>query len=334
LIRLLIRARRAVRETASDTAITKRRFRMSRSPPRICVVGSLNTDLTFRTTRLPKPGETLRASEFHIGQGGKGANQAVMAARLGGQVTMIGRVGRDAFGDATLRHITREGIDTVYIKEDVKAPSGTAAIIVDDDARNCILVVPGANGALTPQDVRDAASAIRSARVLLCQLEVPIESVLEAFRIARAAKVRTILNPAPAAPLPDELLQLTDICVPNESEIESLTGRPLATVQTAALELIGRGPLTVLVTMGERGVLIVTKDAYEQVPAVPVHAVDTTGAGDVFIGALAVFLAEERILLEAVRWASAAAALSVTKLGAQASFPSRGDVEGLFLGER
>ena len=310
---------------------------MSHSPARICVVGSLNTDLTFRTARLPKPGETVRASEFHIGQGGKGANQAVMAARLGAQVTMVGRVGRDAFGDATLRHITREGIDTVYIKEDVNAPSGTAAIIVDDEARNCILVVPGANGTLTPQDVCDAESAIRSARVLLCQLEVPTESVLEAFRIARAAKVRTILNPAPAADLPGELLRLTDICVPNEPELELLAEisvRTMEEIERAARRIIDRGPPTVLVTLGERGVLIVTEDASEHVPAFPMDPVDTTGAGDAFIGALAVFLAEDRILLEAVRWASAAAALSVTKLGAQASFPSRADVEGLFVGER
>jgi ribokinase len=310
---------------------------MSHSPARICVVGSLNTDLTFRTARLPKPGETVRASEFHIGQGGKGANQAVMAVRLGAQVTMVGRVGRDAFGDAMLRHITREGIDTDYIKEDVKAPSGTAAIIVDDEARNCILIVPGANGALTPQDVRDAESAIRSARVLLCQLEVPTESVLEAFHIARAAKVRTILNPAPAADLPGELLRLTDICVPNEPELELLAEisvRTMEEIERAARRIIDRGPPTVLVTLGERGVLIVTEDASEHVPAFPMDPVDTTGAGDAFIGALAVFLAEDRILLEAVRRASAAAALSVTKLGAQASFPSRADVEGLFVGER
>jgi ribokinase len=304
---------------------------------RICVVGSLNTDLTFRTSRLPNPGETLRATALHVGHGGKGANQAVMAARLGAQVALVGRVGRDAFGDAMLRHITREGIDAIYIKEDVKEPSGTAAIVVDDAARNCILVVPGANGTLTPQDVRDAESAIRPARVLLCQLEVPINAVKEAFRIARSAGVRTILNPAPAAELPDELLQLTDICVPNETELELLTGRSTLNfdeIEAAARTLLRRGPPTVIVTLGARGVLIVTLDGSEHVPAVPVEAVDPTGAGDAFIGALAVFLAEDRKLLEAVRWACAAAALSVTRLGAQASFPSRADVEGLFLGER
>jgi ribokinase len=250
---------------------------------------------------------------------------------------MVGRVGRDAFGDATLRHITREGIDAIYIREDVTEPTGTAAIFVDDEARNCILVVPGANGALTADDVREAESVICSARLLLCQLEVPTAAVLEAFRTARAAGVCTILNPAPAAALPDGLLQLTDLCVPNESELELLTGRRLPSrgdIALAARELIQRGPPTVIVTMGEHGVLIVTEDAYEEVPAVSVQAVDTTGAGDAFIGALAVFLAEGRILLEAVRWANAAAALSVTKLGAQSSFPSRADVEGLFVGDR
>jgi ribokinase len=305
--------------------------------PRICVVGSLNTDLTFRTPRLPKPGETLRGSGFQVGYGGKGANQAVMAARLGAQVTLVGRVGLDAFGDSMVRHLTREGIDTTHVKEDVQEPSGTAAIVVDDEAHNCIIVVPGANGALSPDDVGDAELVIRQARVLLCQLEVPIPTVREAFRVAREAGAKTILNPAPAAELPDELLGLTDICVPNETELELLVGRPVSTldaIEPAAREIVRRGPPTVLVTLGARGVLIVTADTCDHIPAVPVDAVDPTGAGDAFIGALAVFLAERRSLQEAVRWACAAAALSVTRPGAQASFPSRADVEGLFLGER
>lgn len=310
---------------------------MPPTPPRICVVGSLNTDLTFRTPRLPKPGETLRASAFHIGYGGKGANQAVMAARLGAQVALVGRVGRDAFGDGMVRHLTREDIDTIHVKEDVKEPSGTAAIVVDDQAHNCILVVPGANGALSPKDVRDADSAIRAARIVLCQLEVPTEAVLEAFRIARAAGVQTVLNPAPAAPLPDELMRLTDFCVPNETELALLNGRTASNldgIEAAAHEILRRGPPTVLVTLGARGVLVVTADSSEHIPAFPVEAVDPTGAGDAFIGALAVFLAEGRRLVEAARWACAAAALSVTRCGAQASFPSRDDVEGLLLGDR
>jgi ribokinase len=305
--------------------------------PRVCVVGSANIDLTFRTARLPKPGETLRGHAFQIGYGGKGANQAVMAARLGAQVTLIGRVGNDFFGDGMLRSLTEQGIDIRYLQRDEKEPSGTAAIVVDDEAHNCILVVPGANGTLSSQDVREGEPAIHQARVLLAQLEVHIETVLEAFRLARDAGVQTILNPAPAAPLPDELLHLTDICVPNETELELLTGQAagmLDQAEAAAREIVRRGPPTVLVTLGARGVLMVTAQAVEHIPAFPVQAVDPTGAGDAFIGALAVFLAEDRTLAEAVRWASAAAALSVTRLGAQASFPARDEVEALFLGER
>jgi len=310
---------------------------MLSAPPRICVVGSLNTDLTFRTPRLPKPGETLRSTDFHVGYGGKGANQAVMAARLGALVTLVGRVGRDAFGDGMVRHLTREGIDTIFIREDVKQPSGTAAIIVDDAAHNCIVIVAGANGALSPEDVCEAESAIRQARVVLCQLEVPTDTVVETFRIARAAGVQTILNPAPAAALPDDVMQVTDICIPNESELELLTGRAttsLDEIELAAREIARRGPPIVLATLGDRGVLVLTPKSCEHVAAFPVEAVDPTGAGDAFIGAFAVFLAEDRKVGEAVRWACAAAALSVTRVGAQSSFPSRADVEGLFLRER
>jgi ribokinase len=310
---------------------------MPPTPSRICVVGSINTDLTFRTPRLPMPGETLRGHSFHLGHGGKGANQAVMAARLGAQVTLVGRIGRDVFGDDMLRSLTRQGIDTIHIKEDVKEPSGVAAIVVDDAAQNCILVVPGANACLTPENVREAESAIRQARVLLCQLEVPMDAVLEAFRLAKAAGVRTILNPAPAAALPDELLGFTDICVPNETELELLTGRAVSSfdeIETAGRDILRRGPQSVLITLGARGALILTQDRVEHVPGWKVDAVDPTGAGDAFIGALAVFLAEDRRLLEATRWACAAAGLSVTRHGAQSSFPSRDEVEGMFLVER
>jgi ribokinase len=310
---------------------------MSRACPSVCVVGSANVDLMFRTPRLPKAGETLRGHAFHLGYGGKGANQAIMASRLGAQATFIGRVGRDSFGDDTLRNLAGQGVNTTYLKRDQREMTGTAAIVVDDAAQNCILVVPGANGALTPEDVRDSAAAIQAAHVLLCQLEVPTETVLEAFRLARAANAQTILNPAPAAPLPDELLRLTHICVPNETELELLSGRvtrDLDAVESAARDLLRRGPSAVLVTLGARGVLIGTAHDVQHVPAIPVEAVDPTGAGDAFIGALGVFLAEGRSLIEAARWASAAAALSVMRIGAQASFPTRDEVEGLFLGER
>jgi ribokinase len=300
--------------------------------PSICVVGSTNIDLTFRAVRLPKPGETLAGHGFQLGHGGKGSNQAVMAARLGARVTMVGKVGRDVFGEGALRNYREQGVDTTHVLTDPERPTGVASIVVDDAARNCILVVPGANLGLTPQDVRAAADAIRGAGVLLCQLEVPIETVAEALAIARAAKVTTILNPAPAVPLPDELLGLADLCVPNESEIELLTGgQTAATVQDAAAaawELLKRGPRTVIVTLGERGALIADAGSAEHVPAPQVAAVDSSGAGDAFIGALGVFLAEGIALTEAVRRANAVAALSVTRLGTQASFPTSGELEG------
>lgn len=300
--------------------------------PQICVVGSANIDLTFRTSRLPQPGETLAGSGFHLGQGGKGANQAVAAARLGARVSMVTRVGRDVFGDQLLANFRSHEIDTCHVIVDRKRPSGVAAIVVDDQARNCILVVPGANHALSPQDVRAAAGTIQAADLLLCQLEVPLDTVWEAFRLAKSAGVRTLLNPAPATALPDDLLRLTDLCVPNEKELELLTGLgvgDVAEATTAAQVLRARGPGLVIVTLGERGALVVDCQAAELVPALPVAAVDTSGAGDAFIGGLAVFLAQQ-VLRDAVRRANAVAALAVTALGTQTALPTAEQL-GTFL---
>jgi ribokinase len=304
--------------------------------PRVCVVGSSNIDLTFRTPRLPRPGETLVGRAFHLGFGGKGANQAVMAARLGAAVTMIGRVGRDRFGEQTLGNYQNEGVDTSHLRLDPDHPTGVASITVDDAAQNSIILVPGANQALSAADVEAAAPAIRAADVLLCQLEVPVEAVGAALSLARSAGVRTLLNPAPALPLPDELLRLADLCVPNEIEVEQLTGQLAATqdqAEAAARALLRRGPATVLVTRGERGALLVDAGTSAYFPAVPVAAVDATGAGDVFIGSLAVFLGEGRPLADAVGRAQAVAALSVMHLGTQAAFPSRAEAEA-FLAAR
>jgi ribokinase len=294
--------------------------------PRVCVVGSTNVDLTFRTPRLPRPGETLTGGAFLQGFGGKGANQAVMAARLGARVTMLSRVGNDAFGAACMENYRVECIDARHVAADPERPTGTAAILVDDGARNCIIVVPGANSGLGPQHVRAAAGAIEGADVLLGQLEVPLDTTREAFRIARAAGVRTVLNPAPAVPLPDEFLSLADVCVPNETEIEQLTGTATPTreaAEVAARELQARGPRAVIVTLGDRGALVVEAQDAEFIPAVSVDAVDPTGAGDAFIGSLAVFLAEGAALRESARRANVVAALAVTRPGAQAAFPRR-----------
>jgi ribokinase len=247
---------------------------------------------------------------------------------------MISKVGADAFGEQIMGNYRAHGIDTTHVLVDAERPSGVAAIVVDDEACNCILVVPGANLGVSPQDVRNAAKAIRGADGVLCQLEVPIETTLEAFRIARAAGVRTFLNPAPAGPLPDEVLCLADLCVPNETEVELLTGQPagtLAQAEAAARSLLLRGPGQVIVTLGERGALCVDGQTADHCLAVRVDAVDTSGAGDAFLGGLATFMAEGFPLSEAVRGANAVAALSVTRVGTQSALPTRVEVAS-FLG--
>ena len=303
--------------------------------PQICVVGSSNIDMIFRTTRLPRQGETIAGQAFQLSHGGKGGNQAVAAARLGAQVTILTKVGRDVFGEGIARAYREEGIDTSRLLVDAARFTGVASIAVDDEARNCIIVVPGANHGLSPQDVRAASAAIRAAGLVLCQLEVPVETTLETFRLAKAAGVRTFLNPAPAAALPDELLRLTDLCVPNETELESLTGLPAGTLEEAAAaagRLLPRGPQTVIVTLGARGALVVDTLGAEHIAPFAVEGVDPTGAGDAFIAGLAVFLAEGTPLPKAVRRANAVAALSVTRLGTQVAYPTRAEVEAFLAG--
>ena len=298
--------------------------------PKICVVGSCMIDLISRVPRLPKLGETLFGHEFHMGYGGKGANQAVMAAKLGAHVSLVTKLGRDVFGDGTLKNYQEQGIDTTHVLFDDTRFSGVAPIFVDDHAQNFIVIVPGANLGLSRADVQDAREIILASEILICQLEIPVETTLEAFRIAKSNNVRTILNPAPAAPLPDELLQLTDICAPNETETELLTGLPvntLAEAEAAARKLMARGPKTVILTLGERGALVVDEHMVESVPAIPVNAIDPTGAGDAFVGSLAVFLGEGLAFADAIRRANAVAALSVTRVGTQVSFPLRQEAD-------
>lgn len=305
---------------------------MANDPPAICVVGSSNMDLVSRVPRTPRRGESIIGHSFGTFYGGKGANQAVMAARLGARVTLVTRLGRDVFGEDILRNYRAQGVDVSHVAFDDSVSTGVATILVDDDAQNYLVVVPGANGKLSAGDVRAAGSAIASAGSVVCQLEIPQDAVLEAFRLARAAGARTILNPAPAPaqPLPDALLALTDLCVPNETEAESLTGLPVSTIaeaESAARALLSRGPKAVIVTLGARGALCVTSDGAEHIPALRVDAVDPTAAGDAFIGALAVFLGEGDALSAAVRKANVVAALSVTRMGAQSSLPYRAEVD-------
>ena len=298
--------------------------------PKICVVGSSMIDLISKVPRLPKLGETLVGRSFHLGYGGKGANQAVMAAKLGAQVTMVNKVGRDVFGEGTLKNYQEQGIDTTHVMFDESHFSGVAPIFVDDNAQNFIVIVPGANSGLSPADVQRARQVILDSDILICQLEIPIETTLEAFRVAKSGNVRTILNPAPAAPIPDELLELADIFAPNETETELLTDQPVGTLaeaEVAARKLLSRGTKTIILTLGERGALLVDQDTVQSIPAVKVDAVDPTGAGDAFVGSLAVYLGERLPLRDAIRRANAVAAISVTRIGTQVSFPKRAEVD-------
>lgn len=297
--------------------------------PRITIVGSANIDLTFRAASLPRPGETVCGTAFYQGFGGKGANQAVAAARLGARVAFVGRVGADDFGKATREQLAREGIDVSHLLTDPDRPTGTAAILVDDAGENAIVGVPGANLGLTPDDIRDASDLLRESAILLAPCETMIETILEAFRVARPAGRLCVLNPAPARELPDELLRLVDVCVPNETELRTITGRPtgsLDDVAAAAEVLLARGVGTVIATLGPRGALVVGPGTPAHVPGIPVAAVDTSGAGDAFCGALAAYLASGVSLLEAARQANRVAARSVMKPGTQASFPRRGEL--------
>jgi ribokinase len=309
---------------------------MLSQPPNICVVGSTNMDLISRVPRLPRLGETLQGRSFHLGYGGKGANQAVMAAKLGAHVSMVARVGHDVFGEGMLRNFNVLGIDTTHVTVDETQSTGVAPIFVDDNAQNVIVIIAGANGTLAPADVQAARQTILASSTVVCQLEVPIETTLEAFRVARTGGVRTILNPAPAAVLPAELLLLTDVCAPNETETEYLTGLTVRSAEdavAAAHELLKRGPQTVIITMGERGVVCVDAHSTVHLDAIKVDAVDPTGAGDSFIGSLAVYLGEGLPMSQAVQKANAVAALSVTRIGSQISFPTRAEVDA-FLAEK
>ena len=298
--------------------------------PRIVVVGSSNTDMIIQLARIPKPGETLLGGEFSVAAGGKGANQAVGAARAGGAVSFVARIGRDMFGEQALAGFRREGLRVEGIVRDAKAPSGVALIFVGKDGENSIAVAGGANAKLTPADVKKARRTIAAADVLVLQLETPLATVRAAAEIAVAAGVTVILNPAPAQPLPAALLELVSILTPNEHEAESLTGIPVrdaASAARAAAALRARGVGAVIITLGARGAFVAAEGIATLVPGFKVRAVDSTAAGDIFNGALAVALAEGRPLPDAVRFANAAGALSVTKLGAQPSAPLRKEIE-------
>jgi ribokinase len=292
---------------------------------RVSVVGAANIDLISYVPRLPRVGETLHGSSFQMGYGGKGANQAVMAAKLGAEVTMVCKLGRDVFGEGTLENFRSLGVDTTHVSFTDEAFSGVAPIAVDPDGRNSIIIVTGANDLLSVDDLERARSAIAASDVLICQLELPVETSLAALRIAREEGVRTIFNPAPAREkLPEELYRLSAVLCPNQPETELLTGTPAG--EAAARELLARGAGSIVLTLGERGCLVVEGETAVELTVEQVHAVDTTGAGDAFVGALATFLAAELPLADAADRANAIAARSVQSRGTQTSFPGAADL--------
>ncbi len=296
--------------------------------PKIVVVGSSNTDMIVHTHHLPEPGETVLGGTFAESQGGKGANQAVAAARLGADVTFVARVGRDAFGDASLAAFKTEGINTKYIIMDDNARSGVALIMVNRQGENVIVVIQGANANLSPDDVFAAESAIKEANCLLVQLEIPLETVQTAIQLAAKHRVPVILNPAPATQLPTKMLEMVDYLTPNETEAAFLAGGYSAKQASDAAYILSSKfkVKNIVITLGEKGALI-TGFRKQTVPSYSVNSIDATGAGDAFNGGLAVALARGDQLAEAVKFANAVAALSTTKTGAQPSMPTAKDVE-------
>ena len=295
--------------------------------PRIAVVGSANIDLTTFADQFPKPGETIFGQEFHLGFGGKGANQAVAARLCGAEVFMVARVGSDLFGPATIENFKKLGIDTTHVKQVEGLSSGVAPIFVEPNGQNRILVVKGANDALSPADVDAAAETLKAADCIVLQFEIPLETVYYTIAFARKHRIRCILNPAPAQPVDIRALTDLDYFVPNESEAETITGVVVRSVEDAkkcADKLVARGICRVIITLGAKGSLLAGYGVSEHLPPFAVKSIDSTGAGDAFIGSFAVFLAEGVPEREAVRRANLYAGLSTTGVGTQKSFYDRG----------
>jgi len=295
----------------------------------ILVVGSLNADLVVRSPRFPQPGETISGDDLQVIPGGKGANQAVAAARLGAKVSMLGRVGRDNFGDFLLNDLKINNVDSQLVQRD-DASTGTAIIVVNANGQNSIVLSAGANGKVSTVDVERASSL--DFRLVLLQLEIPTPTVLHSAQLAKEKNAIVILNPAPAKELPDELIALVDYIIPNETELGLLTGMDiidLSSAERAARALLDSGAKNVIVTLGSKGALIINKEFSKQVNTYQVNVVDTTAAGDAFIGGFATKLLDSVSLLDAVRYGCACGALATTKFGAQPSLPTKDEVEKL-----
>jgi ribokinase len=299
---------------------------------KIVVVGSCNTDMVIKADRLPVPGETILGGTFFMNPGGKGANQAVAASRMGGNVTLISKTGNDVFGKQSVMLYTSENIKTDFIYSDPKHPSGVALITVDSQGENCIVVASGANAYLTPADIDKASAEIENSDLVLMQLEIPIETVEYVAQMASKKGIKVILNPAPARALSDNLLKHLYIIIPNKSEAEILSGIKVCDIDSAkqAADIISaKGVDIVVITLGSQGALIKEYNEYLFVEAFKVAALDTTAAGDTFCGAFCVGLSEGRSILDAVKLAARAAAITVTRMGAQASIPYRSELSSL-----
>jgi ribokinase len=295
----------------------------------IIIVGSMNMDMMVKTEHIPRPGETIMGTDFLMNPGGKGANQAVAVARLSGNAKFIGKIGNDLFGRQASQLFREEGIDTSGLTSDANQPSGIALITVDKDGENSIVVAPGANSSLNLADVETHIYNTSQASVMLIQLEIPINTVKHAIKVAKQSNIKVILNPAPAQHLEDELLKMVDIITPNETEAEFLTGINVFDIESAkyaAQNISSKGIGSVIITLGQKGALVYENEIFHHITAPVVLAVDTTAAGDVFNGALAVGITEGKTVLQAVEFACRAAAISVTRLGAQSSIPYRNEL--------
>lgn len=296
---------------------------------KIFVLGSLNMDITVVVQSLPSRGETTLAAEFRMMPGGKGANQAVAAARCGANVKMVGRVGEDQYGEALLSNMLASGVDTSHVVRDRTHSTGCALITVDSLGSNTIVVYPGANSCCTAHDVEAASEELSRSDAIIAQLEIPLETVEHAFRVAKQTSVITVLNPSPVRSLGSGLLANTDCIIVNEVEATAILGFPVNSLDEAAIacrRLQEKGPRVAIVTLGDRGTVLAGPDGICSVPAFPVRAVDSTGAGDAFVAAFTVSWLEGATLGQALRWACAAGALATTRLGAQAALPSRSEI--------
>jgi ribokinase len=298
----------------------------------VVVIGSSNMDMVVRCAELPLPGQTILGDNFVMNPGGKGANQAYASAKLGAKTQLVARVGNDLFAEQSCRSFSEVGLGVEHLERDENTPSGVALIFVDESGENQIVVAPGANNKLSPADVDDARELIQNAKVMILQLEIPMKTVVHAAQMAIENETTVILNPAPARPLPSELLEKVDILIANETEILVLTGADEVGMHTAAAAckpLHEAGVDTVIMTLGKEGALVTSREGDTRVPGFIVKSVDTTAAGDTFAGAIGCALAEGQSIEEAVRFANAAGALACTKQGAQISMPTRAEVNDL-----